>query len=150
MRGFAPSGIGPRDVTNPTDFKANPLGGTTYAGASLEFQFPLGLPRELGLKAAVFADVGTLFGYRGKKQFDINRDGLINGFVNATGTCTQSLQVQAECITVRDAKTIRSSVGASLIWQSPLGPIRFDYAFALSKDKNDVTQAFRFGGGTSF
>ena len=148
VRGFAPSGIGPRDVTNPTDFKANPLGGTTYAGASLEFQFPLGLPRELGIKGAVFADAGTLFGYRGKKQFDVNRNGFIDGF--AGGVCTQPLTTQAECITVRDAKTIRSSVGASIIWQSPLGPIRFDYAFALSKDKNDVTQAFRFGGGTSF
>ncbi len=58
---------------------------------------------------------------------------------------------------------IRSSVGASLLWASPLGPIRFDYAFALTKSDGivtdwsngrkvggDVTQAFRFSGGTSF
>jgi outer membrane protein insertion porin family len=51
---------------------------------------------------------------------------------------------------VRDSNKIRSSVGASVLWSSPLGPIRFDYAFVLSKDQRDVTQAFRFSGGTSF
>ena len=45
---------------------------------------------------------------------------------------------------------IRSSVGASLLWASPLGPIRFDYAYAMTKDQYDVTQAFRFSGGTQF
>ncbi|MDB5570541.1 MAG: hypothetical protein JWN93_1724, partial [Hyphomicrobiales bacterium] len=57
---------------------------------------------------------------------------------------------QGNCITVNDSHKLRTSVGASLLWASPLGPIRFDYAFALSKDKNDVTQAFRFSGGSSF
>ena len=51
--------------------------------------------------------------------------------------------------------------GASILWSSPLGPIRFDYAFALSKEEGilgpdgikiggDRTQAFRFSGGTRF
>ena len=47
-------------------------------------------------------------------------------------------------------KKIRSSVGASLLWASPLGPIRFDYAYVLSKEKYDQEQAFRFSGGGSF
>ena len=70
---------------------------------------------------------------------------------------------------VRDKNVIRSSVGVSLLWQSPLGPIRFDYAYALSKDDGqwgtavlpngqtitgkfggDRTQAFRFSGGARF
>jgi outer membrane protein insertion porin family len=46
--------------------------------------------------------------------------------------------------------TIRSSVGASLIWASPLGPIRFDFAKALTKSDSDQTQFFRFTGGTTF
>jgi outer membrane protein insertion porin family len=73
--------------------------------------------------------------------------------------------VQPECLTVRDRNVIRTSVGASILWNSPLGPIRFDYAFALTKDKGSVvnypefgavrvgqdqTQAFRFSGGTRF
>ena len=57
---------------------------------------------------------------------------------------------QGTCVQVRDSASIRSSVGASILWASPLGPIRFDYAYALTKDNYDVTQAFRFSGGTSF
>ncbi|HEX7791085.1 MAG TPA: BamA/TamA family outer membrane protein, partial [Afipia sp.] len=43
-----------------------------------------------------------------------------------------------------------TSVGVGLIWQSPFGPLRFDYAIPLTKGANDRTQEFRFGGGTSF
>ena len=65
VRGFATNGIGPRDISS-LDSRANAIGGTTYFGGSLEVQFPIcGLPRELGLKGAVFADAGTLFGYEG-------------------------------------------------------------------------------------
>ena len=46
--------------------------------------------------------------------------------------------------------TIRSSVGVSLLWQSPMGPLRFDYAWALTKDDADETQGFRFSGGGKF
>ena len=45
---------------------------------------------------------------------------------------------------------LRQTVGASILWQSPLGPIRFDYAVATMKSPYDVTQRFRFSGGTSF
>ena len=33
--------------------------------------------------------------------------------------------------------TIRSSVGMGLIWDSPLGPLRFDFAYALTKASYD-------------
>lgn len=159
VRGFATNGIGPRDISS-YDTNANAIGGTTYFGGSLEVQFPIwGLPRELGLKGAVFADAGTLFGYEGPTRFDTNNNGIIEGFA-PTG-CTANAIVSQECILVRDSKTIRSSVGASILWTSPLGPIRFDYAFALSKDEGvmtplgvkiggDRTQAFRFTGGSRF
>ena len=45
---------------------------------------------------------------------------------------------------------IRSSVGVGLIWDSPFGPLRFDYSFPLSKAPYDRVQQFRFGGGTKF
>jgi len=147
VRGFAPSGIGPRDRGG--DSSANSVGGTTYFGGTAEVTFPFfGLPRELGLRGAVFADAGTLFGYRGRKQIDVNGDGLINGGAG----CIAGL-AQSECLDVRDESKIRSSVGAGLLWASPLGPIRFDYAYALTKVKGpggDRTQAFRFSGGARF
>jgi outer membrane protein insertion porin family len=129
-------------------------------------QFPIwGLPRELGLKGAVFADAGTLFDYRGVTTFDINRNRIPDGFgCPVTATNAPNLTVQPECIKVHDNNAIRSSVGASVLWSSPLGPIRFDYAWALSKDEGELaivngvatkiggdrTQAFRFSGGTRF
>ena len=145
VRGFAPGGIGPRDFSAGIDPKTSGgLGGTTYFGASLEFQFPIfGLPREIGLKGAVFADAGTLFNYNGRTNFSAGGGACVAQNVAPAFT-------QGTCLNVRDSHAIRSSVGASLLWASPLGPIRFDYAFALTKDKLDVKQAFRFSGGTSF
>ena len=148
VRGFAPGGIGPRDITDPNNTQANGLGGTTYFGGSLETQFPLpGIPREIGLKGALFADAGTLFGYKGNTLFPLG-DGTIPGYVN--GVCTSLQTTQSRCITVQDTKKIRSSVGIGILWASPLGPIRFDYSFVLTKAANDVTQAFRFSGGSTF
>ncbi len=144
VRGFAPTGIGPRDISNLAAFKYNPLGGSTYAGASAEVQFALPyLPRDLGLRGALFSDAGTSFGYTGRTNFTPGGGACIPGDVEPAYT-------QGTCVTVRDSAAIRSSVGASILWASPLGPIRFDYAYALSKDKYDVTQAFRFSGGTAF
>ncbi len=51
---------------------------------------------------------------------------------------------------IGDGGDIRSSVGLSLLWQSPLGPLRFDYAFVLTKESGDEEQAFRFSGGGRF
>jgi outer membrane protein insertion porin family len=149
VRGFAPSGIGPRDRNG--DSGANAVGGTTYLGTTAEVTFPIfGIPREIGLRGAVFADAGTLFGYKGKKQINLNGNG--------TYDCVDpgNTRFQSECLSVRDEKAIRSSIGAGLLWASPLGPIRFDYAYALTRVKNgalgggDRTQAFRFSGGASF
>jgi outer membrane protein insertion porin family len=158
VRGFAPGGIGPRDVSSPANNDTNGLGGSHYVGASLEVQFPIwGLPRDLGLKGAVFTDAGTLFGYSGRTNFagggacaPVATSGVGQGLTIPTPGVANSGFQQGNCVDLRDSAIIRSSVGASLIWASPLGPIRFDYAYATTKDKFDVTQAFRFSGGTSF
>ncbi|MEP7029591.1 MAG: outer membrane protein assembly factor BamA, partial [Pseudolabrys sp.] len=127
VRGFAPSGIGPRDITLGSN--QDSLGGTMFWGASLEAQTPLYfLPREIGIKLAVFADAGSVWGYKGPTSWDV------------TG----------EKLTVNDSNTLRSSVGAGLIWNSPFGPLRFDFAFPITKGPVDRTQMFRFGGGTKF
>jgi outer membrane protein insertion porin family len=168
VRGFASGGIGPRDIsTGQSNNSTASLGGTTYFGGSLELQFPIfGLPREIGLRGAIFADAGTLFGYKGRKNFagevfNCGQDPLPAGNPCFPGVgAAPPTNPQSTTLRVRDDSGIRSSVGASLLWASPLGPIRFDYAFALTKDDGeivagrkvggDVTQAFRFSGGTSF
>jgi outer membrane protein insertion porin family len=53
-------------------------------------------------------------------------------------------------VCLADDATIRSSVGAGLLWNSPLGPLRLDYAYVLTKESYDKTQAIRFGASTKF
>lgn len=150
VRGFAPNGIGPRDI-NPYDTQ-DALGGTKYWGASLELQMPFWfLPKEVGLKGAVYADAGGLYDYQGPTTWALTGEttttrnsSCVPSTINptSTGTCTG--------LVYDDSKVIRSSVGVGLIWASPFGPLRFDYAVPLTKGKYDRTQEFRFGGGTSF
>jgi outer membrane protein insertion porin family len=127
VRGFASAGFGPRDLTSGTTKDA--LGGTMYWGASVELQTPLYfLPKDSGVRAAIFADAGSLWDYKGPTSFP------------RTG----------ETITPADSESIRSSVGVGVIWDSPFGPLRFDYSFPLMKESYDRVQQFRFGGGTKF
>ena len=148
VRGFAPNGIGPRDI-NPFG-TGDALGGTKYWGASAELQMPFWfLPKEVGLKGAVYADAGGLFDYQGPTSWaftnEVNLAGCIPANPNppvSSGTCT-GLQFD-------NGNVVRSSVGVGLIWASPFGPLRFDYAVPLTKGKYDRVQQFKFGGGTSF
>ena len=55
----------------------------------------------------------------------------------------------ADCFSII-RNVIRTSVGVGLIWASPFGPLRFDYAVPLTKGQFDRVQQFKFGGGTSF
>jgi outer membrane protein insertion porin family len=61
----------------------------------------------------------------------------------------KELNQKGEIDLVDDA-SIRSSVGASIMWSSPVGPIRMDFAKALTKEKYDEEQFFRFGASTKF
>jgi outer membrane protein insertion porin family len=139
VRGFSPAGIGPRDLTPGTTNDA--LGGTLYWGASVEAQTPLYfLPKDIGIKVAAFVDAGNVWDYKGPT------------FWNVTG---ETLQVGLD-----SASFIRSSVGVGLLWDSPLGPLRFDLAYPITKycatpalggpQVCDRTQIFRFSGGTKF
>ncbi|MBR0720887.1 outer membrane protein assembly factor BamA [Bradyrhizobium manausense] len=150
VRGFAPNGIGPRDL-NPFGTQ-DALGGTKYWGASLELQMPFWfLPKEVGLKGAVYADAGGLFDYQGPTTWSLTNEMTTTKNSNCTpstispataGTCTG--------LVYDNGNVVRSSVGVGLIWASPFGPLRFDYAVPLTKGKYDRVQEFRFGGGTSF
>jgi outer membrane protein insertion porin family len=147
VRGFAPNGIGPRDI-NPYG-TGDALGGTKYWGASYELQMPFWfLPKEVGLKGAVYADAGGLFDYRGPTSWaftnEINAPGCIRGTTIPlpAGSCTG--------LVYDNGNVVRTSVGVGLIWASPFGPLRFDYAVPLTKGTYDRVQQFKFGGGTSF
>ncbi|RJF70321.1 outer membrane protein assembly factor BamA [Rhodopseudomonas palustris] len=149
VRGFAPNGIGPRDIGQYAfyGYGGDALGGTNYWGASVELQMPFWfLPKEVGLKGAVYADAGSLFDYKGPTSWtvtnEVNTPGCIPASQTSIGTCTG--------LNYDDTNTVRTSVGVGLIWASPFGPLRFDYAVPITKGKYDRVQEFKFGGGTSF
>ena len=145
VRGFQPAGIGPRDITSATANDA--LGGTMYWGASLEFQYPFYfLPKDAGIRGAVFIDSGSEWGYRAETSWPAN--GEVNGTIT---TNTGVSYVCGNCaMQYTDSAAPRVSVGASLIWDSPFGPLRFDFAYPILKQPYDRTQFFQFGGGTRF
>jgi len=123
-----------------------------YWGASLEMQYPLYfLPKDSGFRGAVFIDSGALWGYRGETQDPTT--GEINGTFTpkvAKGGGTP-LPITCQCgMQYTDTPAPRASAGASIIWDSPFGPLRFDFAYPFVKQTGDRTQFFSFGGGTKF
>jgi outer membrane protein insertion porin family len=97
------------------------IGGKIFYAATAEVRFPIPfLPDELGFSGAVFADAGSVY--------DTDFDGE----------------------NVQDSDNLRASVGASLLWNSPLGPLRADFGYALLKEDFDEEELFRFGASTKF
>jgi outer membrane protein insertion porin family len=151
VRGFAPNGIGPRDI-NPFG-TADALGGTKYWGVSAELQMPFWfLPREVGLKGAVYADAGGLYDYKGPTSWAATGEVNTPGCIPPTQATATTGANPGTCLGLQydPGNTVRTSVGVGLIWASPFGPLRFDYAVPLTKGKFDHVQEFRFGGGTTF
>ena len=96
------------------------LGGNLFYRGSAELSFPLGLPESLGIKGHAFGDAGTLYN------------------VDDSGT------------DVRDDDTIRTSAGLGISWRSPFGPIRLDWAEAITDEDYDEKENFRINFGTRF
>jgi outer membrane protein insertion porin family len=129
VRGFDRAGYGPRDLNT-----GDALGGQYYWATTAEVRFPIPfVPDDLGISGAVFADAGSLWGAS-----------LPNTVAQgcSPGDTTQ--------VCLADSSAIRSSVGASLMWASPVGPIRMDFAKVLTKQSYDDEQFFRFGAATKF
>jgi outer membrane protein insertion porin family len=124
VRGFAPNGFGPRDLTPGTTM--DNVGGSMYWATTAELQSAIpGVPDEYGLKATAFIDAGSVFRYNGPTAFPGS---------------TQSLQVA-------NSNVVRSSIGAGLTWASPFGALTVDYAVPLTKAAYDVVQPLRFSAG---
>ena len=120
MRGFDTFGSGPRDLTAPN---TDALGGNFFAVAKFEAEFPLGLPEEYGVRGGVFLDVGSVW-----------------GLDNIAGTGGP----------VDDSLRLRSAVGVSLFWDTPIGPLRFNFSKALQKETYDIEREFDLTISTRF
>jgi outer membrane protein insertion porin family len=136
IRGFKRAGIGPRDACEDpvTGERVRPcskdaLGGKVYWATTAELRFPFPfIPDNIGMQGAVFVDAGSLFD---PSDFALNA-------------------VAKEGSFIFNSSQVRLSSGFSIIWQSPLGPLRADIAQALLKADFDKTEIFRFGASTNF
>jgi len=52
--------------------------------------------------------------------------------------------------TVDDGMKLRSAVGVSLFWKTPIGPLRFNFSEALQKEVYDKEQKFDLTISTKF
>jgi len=135
IRGFNRGGFGPRDLSS---INQDALGGETFWATTAEVRFPLPLiPEDLGMGGAVFVDAGSLFG-AGAFANKLNDPNCV-GNVPAAGK-----------ICLADDSSIRASAGFSILWNSPLGPLRLDIAKAFLKKDFDDEQLIRFGASTKF
>lgn len=99
----------------------NPLGGNYYFAARAEADFPVGLPEEYGVRGGVFLDVGSVWGL----------DSTAGGVVG-------------------DSMKLRAAVGLSLLWDTPIGPLRFNFSRPLRKEAYDKPQNFDLTISTKF
>jgi outer membrane protein insertion porin family len=110
LRQFKPLQVSPKDGSGTR------IGGNSQLLGTIEYQIPL----FFGIKAAVFYDVGNVWGP------DI-----------AAGTKI-------------DVTDLRHGAGGGLRWNSPFGPIRVDYGIKLDQKKGESFGNFNFSAGSSF
>ncbi len=137
FRGFETAGIGPRvvqrrepDEDGDAFLSGDALGGNFYAIGAVELAFPLGLPEQYGIRGSLFTEFGTIGLLPSEDQID--DDGTENAI-----------------FTVDDLAP-RASAGLSVFWDSPFGPVRFDFAHAFVKEDYDRARFFRFSTRTGF
>ena len=127
VRGFAPYGFGPRDITPGTTM--DNLGGNAYWTTTAELQSPMPfVTPDAQLKVALFSDTGSLWATN----------------ASSVSSMATSLSPSQQ---IANSRAVRSSVGASLIWDSPFGALRVDYAYPVAKQPYDVTQRLQFTAG---
>jgi outer membrane protein insertion porin family len=97
------------------------LGGNLFAVARFEADFPLGLPEEYGITGGAFLDVGSVW------SLDNNGGGAVD-----------------------DSFIPRATLGFSVFWTTPIGPLRFNFSQALKKEDYDKEQSFDLTISTKF
>ncbi len=106
---------------DPERSNGEALGGNAFLAARFEAEFPVGIPEEYGITGGVFADVGSVW------SLDNDGGGAID-----------------------DSLKLRSVVGVSVFWTTPLGPLRFNFSKAIQKEDFDREQNFDLTISTRF
>lgn len=98
------------------------LGGNKFVSLRFEADFPLGLPEEYGITGGVFYDMGSLW----------------------------ELDNTAGAALVDDGFELRTAVGVSIFWTTPIGPLRLNFAKPIKKNVLDEENTFAITISTQF
>lgn len=152
FRGFEVAGVGPRYILQPADgggvsqngdIISQSIGGKVYAIGTAEIKLPLPLPKDYGIRASLFSDFGTI-GLVDNATKALNDD--LNFWVDPDGPSGPLPHMKP----VQDDLALRVSAGVTVSWDSPFGPVRFDFSRVFMKEEYDRVESFRFSAGTSF
>ncbi|MCC6007991.1 MAG: outer membrane protein assembly factor BamA [Rhodobacteraceae bacterium] len=111
-----------RNGLGPRDLVAgDALGGNYFAVARFEAEFPLGLPEEYGISGGLFFDVGSVWGL----------NNTLGGAID-------------------DSLRWRSTIGFSVFWDTPIGPLRLNFSRPVRAETYDRTQNFDLTISTRF
>ncbi len=100
------------------------LGGNYFVALRTDVEFPIGLPEEYGVHGGAFVDAGSIWGL--------------------------DIKAGAGGQTVDDGRHLRAAAGLSLYWDTPIGPLRMNYAKTLKKQDYDEDQRFELTVSTKF
>ncbi|PTX01064.1 Beta-barrel assembly machine subunit BamA [Pararhodobacter aggregans] len=128
FRGFSAYGMGP--VAYSPNGTRNGLGGNFFAVARLEAEFPIGLPAEYNMHGGLFMDVGSVWG------------------IDNPGTTCVGPAPYSNCVI--DDRTLRATAGVSLFWDSPMGPLRFNFSTPIMSEDYDQPRRFDLSMATRF
>ena len=161
FRGFDNAGIGPRIVqyvaeTGSTgipiagggirDGRGRAQGGNLFGLAAAEVSFPVGIPQLLG---SVFVEAGTVGLLDEEFQYNVIVNPGNSG-LSRNSSCEGITTPGVICERTVDTLDPRVTAGASIFWESPFGPIRFDFTQPLVKVPFDDRQSFQFTTRTRF
>lgn len=167
------------DLGNRNNLIDDALGGRAYYQGRIEMDIPLGTgAKELGLRPSVFLDVGSVWSVKRPTlttlaDFKDPSDGLTKWKCRnsttgqttfATLTAGSTTPLYSTCDVANGFSPLppfeerfygntwmpRVAIGAGVNWNSPFGPFRIDFAYALRKEEGDDTKRFSFNVGTQF
>ncbi|HEU0029693.1 MAG TPA: outer membrane protein assembly factor BamA [Kofleriaceae bacterium] len=142
VRGYTARSLGPQlYVQNASDVGARldplPLGGNLQLIGNAEIEFPL--VKKLGLSGVVFFDIGNAY----------NLERRYCSHAGASSTSTPS--TVDPCVSPAGMLGgLRKSIGAGIRWNSPMGPLRFEWGLPLDLGPNEKPSGLDFTIGTSF
>lgn len=130
LRGFSRNAVGPHALylnssTGSYYESGSSIGGNAFWATTAELIIPTPLLSEAyknSVRTAIFFDAGALWDSRSKNY----------------------------AVDYTDSNKYRTSLGLSVTWMSPMGPLNFTLSKAIKKYEGDSTQAFNFNIGSSF